>query len=417
LLSRNANGYVSSFGEIGGLSTMNAVKGLELVPYTVANLDRQRTGGNPLINPSALGGAAGLDMKYAVTPGLTLNATVNPDFGQVEADPAVVNLSAFETFFNERRPFFVEGGGNFRFDADCYDGCNNLFYSRRIGRAPQGTGNLPYGDGIYTDSPTQSTILGAAKLTGRVGKYSIGVMHALTQEEFGDVSTLGLRSEQVVEPSSSYSVARVKREFADQSYVGIITTATNRRLPASLSFLPTSAYVGGTDFDWRGIKKYSLNGFIEGSRVNGSASAIETLQENSRHQYQRPDLQSDHLDVMRTSLSGCSARSRSTRSGASSRIPTRTCISAHPASTRTISGFSGAPIRSGRATGSRCAATRSRSGSVSARLISINGRRGTTMATCSTPARTSTATSRCSTTGRWAPERSGRCRAAGSTIA
>jgi hypothetical protein len=306
LLSRNANGYVSSFGELGGVSTANAPKGFELTPYTVANLTRQRNGGNPLVSPSALGAAAGVDMRYAVTPGLTLNATVNPDFGQVEADPAVVNLSAFETFFNERRPFFVEGSGNFRFDADCYDGCNNLFYSRRIGRAPQGTGSLPSGDEIYTDSPTQSTILGAAKLTGRVGKYSIGVMHALTQEEFGDVSTLGARAEQVIEPSSSYSVGRVKREFADQSYVGIITTAANRRLPASLSFLPASAYVGGADFDWRGIKKYSLNGFIEGSRVNGSSSAIETLQENSRHQFQRPDLRSDRLDITRTSLSGYS---------------------------------------------------------------------------------------------------------------
>jgi hypothetical protein len=306
LLSRNATGYVSSFGEVGGLSTMGAVKGLELMPYTVANLNRQRTGGNPLLNPSGLNGSAGLDVKYAVTPGLTLNATVNPDFGQVEADPAVVNLSAFETFFNERRPFFVEGSGNFRFDADCYDGCNNLFYSRRIGRAPQGTGSLPSGDGIYTDSPSQSTILGAAKLTGRVGKYSIGVMHALTQQESANVSTLGATSEQVVEPSSSFSVGRVKREFSDQSYVGIITTAANRRLPASLSFLPASAYVGGADFDWRGMKKYSLNGFIEGSRVNGSPLAIETLQESSRHQFQRPDLQSEHLDVTRTSLSGYS---------------------------------------------------------------------------------------------------------------
>jgi hypothetical protein len=304
LLSRNANGYVSSFGELGGLSTGSAVKKLELVPYTVGNLDRQRTGGNPLLAASGLGGSAGLDMKYAVTPGLTLTATVNPDFGQVEADPAVVNLSAFETFFNERRPFFVEGSGNFRFDADCYDGCNNLFYSRRIGRAPQGTGNLPSGDGIYTDAPSQSTILGAAKLTGRVGKYSIGVMHAVTQEEFADVSTAGVRSEQVVEPSASYSVARVKREFSNQSYIGVITTATNRRLSDSLNFLPSAAYVGGADFDWRVRKMYSLNGFVESSRVNGTPVAIEALQENSRHQFQRPDLTSEHLDVTRTSLSG-----------------------------------------------------------------------------------------------------------------
>ncbi|HET9833648.1 MAG TPA: DUF5916 domain-containing protein, partial [Vicinamibacterales bacterium] len=230
LLSRNANGYVSSFGELGGLSTANAPKGLEIIPYTVASLTRQRTEGNPLQNPSGLEGAIGLDMRYALTPGLTLTATVNPDFGQVEADPAVVNLSAFETFFNEQRPFFVEGSGNFRFDADCYDGCNNLFYSRRIGRAPQGLGTLPSADGVYTDAPTQSTILGAAKLTGRIGRYSIGVMHALTQQEFADVSSSGLLTRQSVEPSTSYSVARVKREYANQSYIGVIATATNRRL-------------------------------------------------------------------------------------------------------------------------------------------------------------------------------------------
>jgi len=304
LLARSANGYVSSFGELGGLSTGHTVKGLELTPYTVANLDRQRTGGNPLLNAAGLSGSAGLDVKYAVTPGLTLTATVNPDFGQVEADPAVVNLSAFETFFNERRPFFVEGSGNFRFDADCFDGCNNLFYSRRIGRAPQGTGALPSGADVYADSPSQSTILGAAKLTGRVGRYSIGVMHAVTQEEFADVSAAGVRSAQVVEPSTSYSVARVKREFANQSYVGVITTATNRRLADTLSFLPSAAYVGGADFDWRVRRLYSLNGFFEGSRVNGAPVAIEALQQNNRHLFQRPGLTSERLDATRTSLSG-----------------------------------------------------------------------------------------------------------------
>ena len=118
---------------------------------------------------------------------------MNPDFGQVEADPAVVNLSAFETFFNERRPFFVEGSGNFNFDADCWDGPCSLFYTRRIGRAPHGTDNLPDGDGVYTSYPTQSTILGAAKLTGRVGKFSIGAMYAVTQEETATVVDGALR--------------------------------------------------------------------------------------------------------------------------------------------------------------------------------------------------------------------------------
>ncbi len=304
LLSRNANGYVSSFGELGGVLTTMSTKRLELMPYTVASLTRQPTGGNPLLGASAASGATGLDMKYAVTSGLTLTATVNPDFGQVEADPAVVNLSAFETFFNEQRPFFVEGSGNFRFDADCYDGCNNLFYSRRIGRAPQGLGTLPSGDGVYTDAPAQSTILGAAKLTGRIGRYSIGVMHAITQEEVADVSALGVRSELPVEPMTNYSVARVKREYGNQSYIGVIGTATHRRLPASLDTLPSSAYVGGADFDWRVGGKYSLNGFVEGSQVTGAPPAIEALQENNRHLFQRPGLTSEHLDVARTALAG-----------------------------------------------------------------------------------------------------------------
>src|SRR6266536_3350342 len=159
LLSRGASGYVSSFGELGGLSMAASPKRLELVPYTVANLTRQPTSGSPLVNASDPGGAVGMDMKYSLTPGLTFTGTVNPDFGQVEADPAVVNLSAFETFFNERRPFFVEGSGNFNFPFE--DG--NLFYSRRIGRAPQGAGDLPGGNDIYTDSPPQTTILGAGK--------------------------------------------------------------------------------------------------------------------------------------------------------------------------------------------------------------------------------------------------------------
>jgi Domain of unknown function (DUF5916)/Carbohydrate family 9 binding domain-like len=304
LLSRNANGYVSSFGELGGFSTAGSSKRLEVVPYTVASLTRQPTGGNPLVSAAAGSGAVGMDMKYALTPGLTFTATVNPDFGQVEADPAVVNLSAFETFFNERRPFFIEGSGNFRFDADCFDGCNNLFYSRRIGRSPQGMGSLASGDGIYTDAPSQSTILGAAKLTGRIGRYSIGVMHAVTQQEFADVSTFGVRSEQAVEPSTSYSVARVKREYANQSYIGAIGTMTNRRVADTLNFIPSSAYVGGADFDWRVRRFYSVNGFIEGSRVKGASPAIEALQENNRHLFQRPGLASAHLDVTRTALSG-----------------------------------------------------------------------------------------------------------------
>ena len=154
LLSRSANGYVSSFGELGGLALDASVKRLELVPYVVTNLTRQLPDGNPLIDRSRPGATLGMDVKYALTSGLTFTGTVNPDFGQVEADPAIVNLTAFETFFSERRPFFVEGSGTFNFGLDCNDGaCTGLFYSRRIGRSPQGIDDLASGDDVYTESP------------------------------------------------------------------------------------------------------------------------------------------------------------------------------------------------------------------------------------------------------------------------
>jgi hypothetical protein len=306
LLARSANGYVSSFGDLGGLSMAASPKRLEIVPYTVADLTTQPTGGNPLLKSSARSGSVGLDMKYALTPGLTLTTTINPDFGQVEADPAVVNLSAFETFFSERRPFFIEGLGNLQFGLDCPE-CNGLFYSRRVGRAPHGTDHLPSGDNIYTDVPVQSTIIGAAKLTGRVGKFSIGAMQAVQQEESATVFDGVERFRRPVEPLTSYSVGRVRREFKNQSSFGGVFTAANRRL-GPLSFLPESAYSGGIDWDWRFKSFYSLAGNLVGSSVRGSAEAIELLQESSRHYYQRPDATSFALDASRASLSGAAGR-------------------------------------------------------------------------------------------------------------
>jgi hypothetical protein len=307
LLARSANGFVSSFGELGGLATIAAPKRLELVPYTVSELTRQRTGGNPLLKRSDPDLAVGLDFKYALTPGLTLTSTINPDFGQVEADPAVVNLTAFETFFSERRPFFVEGSGNFQFGLDCSD-CNGLFYSRRIGRSPQATDNLPSGDNVFTAVPLQTTILGAAKLTGRVGKFSIGALHAITNEETATVIDGQNRFGRPVEPLTTYSVGRARREFANQSSIGFMLTATNRRLVDGLERLPGSAYTGGIDWDWRLKKFYSLSGNWAASSVRGDAQAIKSLQENSLHYFQRPDAKAFTLDATRTSLAGAAAR-------------------------------------------------------------------------------------------------------------
>jgi hypothetical protein len=306
LLARSANGYVSSFGDLGGLSMTSSPKRLELMPYTVGNLTTQPIGGNPLVKGRAPDASVGVDLKYALTPGLTLTSTVNPDFGQVEADPAVVNLSAFETFFSERRPFFVEGSGNLRFGLDCAE-CNGLFYSRRVGRAPHGTDNLPSGDGVFTDVPVQTTILGAAKLTGRAGKFSIGAMQAIQKEGSATVLAGNRRFGQPVEPFTSYSVGRVRREFKNNSSIGGMFTATNRQL-GTLTFLPGSAYTGGLDWDWRFGSYYSLSGNVAGSSVRGDAQAITNIQQNSRHYFQRPDATAFTFDPTRTSLNGTAAR-------------------------------------------------------------------------------------------------------------
>jgi hypothetical protein len=304
LLSKSANGYVSSFGELAGLRLESSPKRLEVVPYLVADVTTQPgEPGNPLVNTTDPDGSLGLDLKYALRPGLTLTGTINPDFGQVEADPAVVNLSAFETFFSERRPFFVEGGGIFSFDIDCNDGnCSGLFYSRRIGRTPRGQPDVP--DGGYSSAPTQTTILGAAKLTGRMGNFSVGALNAVTADEDAVIVNGAVQTRQTIEPLTNYSVVRARREFTNQSSLGFMTTFTNRNLDASTRFLPGQAYTGGLDGDWRLGPKYAIRGFLAGSTVHGDPLAIDDLQRNNVHSFQRPD--SDHLayDPTRTSMNG-----------------------------------------------------------------------------------------------------------------
>jgi hypothetical protein len=303
LLSRNANGFVSQFAELRGLLVGSAAKRLELLPYVLSQVSVEPTGGHPLLDRVSPGGAVGLDAKYAIGPGLTLTTTASPDFGQVEADPAVVNLDAFEVFFQERRPFFIEGSGAFQFNVDCNDGqCTGLFYSRRIGRAPQGS--APTSDGEVAIAPPAATIVGAAKLSGRVGKYSVGALGALTSDERATVVSPTGRRAEVVEPLSGYSVARARREFANQSNIGVMVTSTNRRLTPSLRFLPEDAYTGGVDYDIRLSPRFNIAGFWAGSRVAGSPEAVTRLQRNNVHAFQRPD--ADHVSVNEeaTALSG-----------------------------------------------------------------------------------------------------------------
>jgi hypothetical protein len=303
---------VSLFGELRGLEDLEPSRRLEVMPYAVASATAAPgESGDPFHRNVDPFGGVGADIKAGITSDLTLTATVNPDFGQVEADPSVVNLTAFETFFPERRPFFVEGVDIFRFGLGLGDGDlgnESLFYSRRIGRAPQGDV-----DGDYVDYPDATTILGAAKLSGKTSSgWSIGVLDALTASEYGRFELDGAEGETPIEPLTNYGVARVIKDFrAGRSAVGGIFTATNRSLPESgeLDWLRRSAYTGGLDARHRfGNDMYQITGSVVASHITGSAEALDEIQTGSVHYFQRPD--ADHLeyDPARTSLNGFAAR-------------------------------------------------------------------------------------------------------------
>jgi hypothetical protein len=306
------NGFVSHFADIDGLEGIHRGKPLEIVPYTVARSDllSRRDPNNPLTQSSDYRADGGLDVKYALTSDLTLTGTINPDFGQVEVDPAVVNLSQFETFYPEKRPFFTEGLNIFQFgDTPAPSHFNflfqpSLFYTRRIGRAPQGSP-----DADFVDAPSETTILGAAKVTGKIGGFAIGVLDALTAAEHARFVTGTVSGRQEVEPMTNYFVSRGTKEIGDGSRIGFMFTSVNRRLPDELSSLRDSAVTGGIDGYASLLKKsWIFEGSLVGSEVTGSPEAIANTEESPSRYYQRPDAESFHFDPTRTSLSGWGGR-------------------------------------------------------------------------------------------------------------
>jgi len=310
-LPRAAQQLVSLFGDLEGLEGVRPPRRLEILPYSVGRASRTPTEeGNPFRTGEEYAARAGGDVKLGIGSNLTLDATINPDFGQVEADPAVLNLTAFETFYSERRPFFTEGVDIFRFPLSLGDGDGaneQLFYSRRIGRQPQGSPDVPMGG--YGENVQQTTILAAGKLSGRLPSgWTVGVLGARTAQERAWVEdSLGVRSSQVVEPASNYFVGRLARDFRDgRTTVGLFGTAMSRELPQGMDWLRSSAYSLGLSWSHRFRRDtYQFRGRLVGTRVLGSEAAIAATQRSSARYFQRPDRDyGPEYDTTLTSLNG-----------------------------------------------------------------------------------------------------------------
>ncbi|AXT57795.1 carbohydrate binding family 9 domain-containing protein [Aquimarina sp. MMG015] len=338
---QDAPGWVSEFGELHGLIDIEPQKQLEIQPFVVTQYDTfPEEDGNPFRDGDDFKLNGGLDAKIGITNDLTMDLTVNPDFGQVEADPAAIALDGFQIFFREQRPFFVENKNIF--DYRFANGQDNVFYSRRIGRSPQGSiGSSPINT-EFVDRPTNTTILGAAKFSGKTKNgWSIGVLESVTQREIAKVEDAdGNRRETIVEPLTNYFVGRVQKDFNDRNtYIGGIFTATNRNLgdilnidyedpntdetselvglrENNLNFLRKSAYTAGLDFrhNWKD-RKYFVEGNLVTSHVEGSKEAIEATQNELTHLFQRVDADHVKVDPNRTSLTGTGGKLIGGKSG------------------------------------------------------------------------------------------------------
>ena len=312
---QDAPGWVSEFGELHGLKGLVPQNQLEIQPYTVANTESyEAENGNPFRDGTDSRLTVGLDAKIGITNDMTLDLTINPDFGQVEADPSAIALDGFQIFFREQRPFFVENKNIFDFrvsrsNAGNTFGSDNVFYSRRVGRNPQGYPSTSEGE--YVDLPSNTPILGAARLSGKTKDgWAIGILESVTDKRFATIANNGDRREELVEPLTNYFVGRLQKDFNDRnSYIGGMFTATNRgELTDNLDFLHKEAYTGGIDFkhNWKERVWYVGGNFIM-SHVMGSENAIENTQRTITHLFQREGADHVEVDPTRTSLTGTSA--------------------------------------------------------------------------------------------------------------
>ncbi|MDQ2667550.1 MAG: carbohydrate binding family 9 domain-containing protein [Gemmatimonadota bacterium] len=319
---RNESGGPAFFGTLNGIEIGAQPRHLELLPYVVSREQFKYAAPADPYHKAASGRVnAGGDVKYLLTSNLTLDATVNPDFGQVEVDPATINLSAYETYYDEKRPFFIAGSSAFNFGGMNCNFCSNTsglgaFYSRRIGRPPQLNGYVDNAS-RYASTPDNTSILGAAKITGRTaGGYTIGLLDAVTNRETAtyQIGGSGLERTQEVEPYANYFVGRVKKDLnAGNTTVGMVLTSTARQLRDTVLSGRLRSHAEATGIDFRHFWKnqeYSWMGTTLVSDVGGSPSAIAATEQSSAHYFQRPDraVSSDGLFDTKYNTSATSLR-------------------------------------------------------------------------------------------------------------
>jgi hypothetical protein len=317
---RESSQIVSVFGRLEGMEDLPVTRNLEILPYMVGSLESYgEPGDDPYLQNTIKDGRIGSDLMYGLTSDITLNVTLNPDFGQVEQDPSEFNLTAYETYFHERRPFFVEGANIFASSLSLGDmDRERLFYSRRIGRRPHGyaldSERLPEDtdDGYWVDGPEFTTILGAAKVTGKTaGGWSIGILDALTDKEESVVRDPNGREYGIaVEPMTNYAVLSIQKDFNEgRTNVGGIGTSVHRKLPAiDFNYLVDQAYSGGLRLNHRWTNEdYQITGKLYRSYIKGSEEAILEAQTSPIRYFQRPDAEHLGIDSTLTSLAGWSS--------------------------------------------------------------------------------------------------------------
>ena len=292
LLSKQDRSVVSRFGDLVGLADLPAPARWEISPYMTA---RSGTGAGHTVR-------TGIDARIAPSRGLTVTAAVNPDFGQVEADPTVVNLTALETFYPERRPLFVEDLDLFRLplNPDTLSS-ESLLYTRRIGRAPQLGAS---------DASDPATILGAVKVVRRTGTgWSLASLAAVTAREHVPVASGGAQTRALAEPATLYGAFRLSRDVhAGRSQLATFATLSLRESSPEPSSLRSQAGAGGVSLSYRPHDgPYLARALVAVSHVAGSAAAISATQRSAVHYFQRPDQQYARFDSSRTSLTGTAA--------------------------------------------------------------------------------------------------------------